>query len=137
METTNMNDIDFIYEDSERGITILVRTIEHNTEYRTAIKVGSIIYSCDWIRSQETYSNRIEAIIHTLNKLYHDIGEKDITYYKDLIYTIADALDEAKKLRFQQLNLFDDGSSRKTYRISKQVPKPSRREDKHRVSIYD
>ena len=134
-------DIDFIYEDSERGITILVRTIEHNTEYRTAIRVGSIIYSRDWIRNQETYSNRIEAIIHTLNKLYHDIGEKDITYYKDLIYTIADALDEAKKLRFEQLNLFDDESTRestrKTYRISKQVPKPSRREDKHRVSIYD
>lgn len=132
-----MNDIDFIYEDSERGITILVRTIKNNTEYRASVKVCSIVYNYDWIRHNELYNNQIEAIIHTLNKLYHDIGEKDITYYKDLIYTIADALDEAKKLRFQQLNLFENGCSRKTYRISKQVPKPSRRENKHRISIYD
>lgn len=131
------NDIDFIYEDSERGITILVRTIEHATEYRTAIKVGSIIYSCDWIRNQETYNNRVEAIVHTINKLYQEFCEKDIVYYQELINTLADALKEAKKLRFEQLNLFDDGSTRKTYRISKQVHKPSRREDKHRVSIYD
>lgn len=132
-----MNDIDFIYEDSERGITILVRTIENQAEYRTAIKVGSIIYSCDWIRNQDTYSNRVEAIIHTINKLYQEFCEKDIIYYQELINTLADALKEAKKLRFQQLNLFDNGSTRKTYRISKQVHKPSRREDKHRVSIYD
>lgn len=130
-------DIDFIYEDSERGITILVRTIEHSTEYRTAIKVGSIIYSCDWIRNQDTYSNRVEAIVHTINKLYQEFCEKDIVYYQELINTLADALKEAKNLRFEQLNLFDDGSTRKTYRISKQVHKPSRREDKHRVSIYD
>lgn len=130
-------DIDFIYEDSERGITILVRTIEHSTEYRTAIRVGSIIYSCDWMRNQETYNNRVEAIVHTINKLYHEFCEKDVVYYQELINTLADALKEAKKLRFEQLNLFDDGSTRKTYRISKQIPKPSRREDKHRVSIYD
>lgn len=130
-------DIDFIYEDSERGITILVRTIEHNTEYRTAIRVGSIIYSCDWIRNQETYNNRVEAIVHTINKLYQEFCEKDIVYYQELINTLADALKEAKKLRFEQLNLFEDGSTRKTYRISKPIPKPSRREDKHRVSIYD
>lgn len=133
-----MNDIDFIYEDSERGITILVRTtIEHITEYRTAIKVGSIIYSCDWMINKETYSNRVEAIVNTINKLYQQFCEKDIVYYQDLINTLADALKEAKKLRFEQLNLFDNESTRKTYRISKQVPKPSRREDKHRVSIYD
>lgn len=130
-------DIDFIYEDSERGITILVRTIEHNTEYRTAIKVGSIIYSYDWIRNQETYNNRVEAIVHTINKLYQEVCEKDIVYYQELINTLADALKEAKKLRFEQLNLFENGSSRKTYRVSKPIPKPSRREDKHRVSIYD
>lgn len=132
-----MNDIDFIYEDSERGITILVRTIEHTTEYRTAIKVGSIIYSCDWIRNQDTYSNRVEAIVHTINKLYQEFCEKDIVYYQELINTLADALKEAKKLRFEQLNLFEDGSTRKTYRISKPIPKPSRREDKSRVSIFD
>lgn len=132
-----MNDIDFIYEDSERGITILVRTIEHNTEYRTAIRVGSIIYSCDWIRNKEIYGNKVEAIVHTINKLYQQFCEKDVVYYKELINTLSDALKEAKKLRFEQLNLFDDGSTRKTYRISKQVYRPSRREDKHRVSIYD
>lgn len=132
-----MNDIDFIYEDSERGITILVRTIDHNTEYRTAIKVGSIYYSCDWMRNEETYSNRVKAIIHTLNKLYQQFCEKDIVYYQELINTLADALEEAKKIRFQQLNLFEDGSTRKTYRVSKPIPKPSRREDKYRVSIYD
>lgn len=132
-----MNDIDFIYEDSERGITILVRTIEHTTEYRTAIKVGSIYYSCDWMRNEESYSNRVEAIVHTINKLYQEFCEKDIVYYQELINTLADALKEAKKLRFEQLNLFDNESTRKTYRISKSIPKPSRREDKHRVSIYD
>lgn len=132
-----MNDIDFIYEDSERGITILVRTIDQNTEYKTAIKVGSIYYSCDWMRNEETYSNRVEAIVHTINKLYQQFCEKDVVYYKELINTLSDALKEAKKLRFEQLNLFDDGSTRKTYRISKQVYRPSRREDKHRVSIYD
>ena len=132
-----MNDIDFIYEDSERGISILVRTIDQNTEYRTAIKVGSIYYSCDWMRNKETYGNRVEAIVHTINKLYQQFCEKDIVYYQDLINTLADALKEAKKLRFEQLNLFEDGSTRKTYRISKQVYKPTRREDKHRVSIYD
>lgn len=130
-------DIDFIYEDSERGITILVRTIEHNTEYRTAIRVGSIIYSCDWMRNQDTYNNRVEAIVNTINKLYQQFCEKDVVYYQDLINTLADALKEAKKLRFEQLNLFDDESTRKTYRISKQICKPTRREDKHRVSIYD
>lgn len=134
----NNNDIDFIYEDSERGITILVRTIEHTTEYRTAIKVGSIYYSCDWMRNEETYSNRVEAIIHTLNKLYQQFCEKDVIYYNELINTLSDALKEAKKLRFEQLNLFDDGSTRKTYRISKQVyKKPTRREDKSRLSVYD
>lgn len=133
-----MNDIDFIYEDSERGITILVRTIEHTTEYRTAIKIGSIYYSCDWMRNEESYSNRVEAIVHTINKLYQEFCEKDIVYYQELINTLADALKEAKKLRFQQLNLFDNnGSTRKTYRVSKPIPKQSRREDKHRVSIYD
>lgn len=130
-------DIDFIYEDSERGITILVRTIEHNTEYRTAIRVGSIIYSCDWIRNKEKYGNRVEAIVNTINKLYQQFCEKDVVYYQDLINTLADALKEAKKLRFEQLNLFDDESTRKTYRISKQICKQTRREDKHRVSIYD
>lgn len=130
-------DIDFIYEDSERGITILVRTIENQAEYRTAIKVGSIIYSYDWIRNQDTYSNRVEAIVHTINKFYQEFCEKDIVYYQELINTLADALKEAKKLRFEQLNLFEDGSTRKTYRISKQVHKPSRREDKHRLSIFD
>ena len=134
-------DIDFIYNDSERGITILVRTIDHNTEYITLIKVDSIIYSCDWIMNQETYSNRVEAIVHTINKLYQEFCEKDVVYYQELINTLADALKEAKNLRFEQLNLFDDESTRestrKTYRISKQVHKPSRREDKHRVSIYD
>ncbi len=132
-----MNDIDFIYEDSERGITILVRTIEHNTDYRTAIKVGSIIYSCDWMRNQETYSNRVEAIVHTINKLYQEFCEKDIVCYQELINTLADALKEAKKLRFQQLNLFENGSSRKTYRVSKSIPKPSRRKNKSDISIYD
>lgn len=133
----NNNDIDFIYEDSERGISILVRTIENQAEYRTAIKVGSIIYSCDWMRNQDTYNNRVEAIVNTINKLYQQFCEKDVVYYQDLINTLADALKEAKKLRFEQLNLFEDGSTRKTYRISKQICKPIRREDKHRVSIYD
>ena len=133
----NNTDIDFIYEDSERGISILVRTIENQAEYRTAIKVGSIIYSCDWIRNKEKYGNRVEAIVHTINKLYQQFCEKDVVYYQDLINTLADALKEAKKLRFEQLNLFEDGSTRKTYRISKQICKPIRREDKHRVSIYD
>lgn len=130
-------DIDFIYEDSERGITILVRTIEHNTEYRTAIRVGSIIYSCDWMRNQDTYNNRVEAIVHTINKLYQEFCEKDIVYYQELINTLADALKEAKKLRFEQLNLFEDGSTRKTYRISKTIPKQTRRKNKSDVSIYD
>lgn len=134
---TMNKDIDFIYEDSERGITILVRTIDHNTEYKTAIRVGSIIYSCDWMRNKETYSNRVEAIVHTINKLYQEFCEKDIVYYQDLIHTLADALKEAKKLRFEQLSLFHNGSSRKTYRISKQVHKPSRRKDKSQLSIYD
>ena len=133
-----MNDIDFIYEDSERGISILVRTIENQAEYRTAIKVGSIIYSCDWMRNQDTYNNRVEAIVNTINKLYQQFCEKDVVYYQDLINTLADALKEAKKLRFEQLNLFNNNeSTRKTYRISKQICKTTRREDKHRVSIYD
>lgn len=132
-----MNDIDFIYEDSERGISILVRTIENQAEYRTAIKVGSIIYSCDWIRNKEIYGNRVEAIVHTINKLCQQFWEKDVVYYRDLINTLDDALKEAKKLRFEQLNLFDDESTRKTYRISKQICKPTRRKDKHRISIYD
>ena len=126
-----MNDIDFIYEDSERGISILVRTIENQAEYRTAIKVGSIIYSCDWMRNQETYNNRVEAIVHTINKLYQEFCKKDIVYYQELINTLADALKEAKKLRFEQLNLFEDGSTRKTYRIQKEVYRSTRREDKH------
>ena len=130
-------DIDFIYEDSERGISILVRTIENQAEYRTAIKVGSIIYSCDWIRNKEAYSNQVEAIVNTINMLYQRFCEKDIVYYQDLINTLADALKEAKKLRFEQLNLFEDGSTRKTYRIQKEVYRSTRREDKHRISIYD
>ena len=136
-----MNDIDFIYEDSEQGIRIMVRTIEAKKENKTifgaTIKIDSIIFSCDWMADVESYSNREEAIVHTINKFYRDFCYKDVIYFRNIINTLYDALEEAKKLRFQQLNLFEDGSTRKTYRISKQVHKPSRREDKHRVSIYD
>lgn len=132
-----MENIDFIYENQERGITILVRTYNNNGKFRSAIKICSIAYNFDWLFNKEPYKNQIESIIFTLNNLYHDICEKDIVYYKELLQTLSDALNEAKKLRFQQLDLFDNGCSRKTYRISTNVPQSSRRKDKSQLSIYD
>lgn len=133
--------IDFIYNDPNLNIAILVRTIEieneFKSEYKTCIRVNGITYSCEWILNNELYPNRVEAIIHTINRLYQRFLEQDVVYYKDTITVLSEAMNEAKKLRFQQLDLFENESTRKTYRISKQLHKPSRREDKHRVSIYD
>lgn len=132
-----METIDFIYEDHEQAISIMVRTFEVNNQYQGSLMIGSIVYQHGWILNTERYNNRIEAIIHTINKKFNYFLTKDIVYYKPLIDVLSAAMKEATKLRFQQLDLFDDGSTRKTYRISKQVPKPIRRENKSRVSIYD
>lgn len=131
-----METIDFIYDDQEQAISIMVRTFEVNNQYKGSLMIGSIVYQHGWILNTERYNNRIEAIIHTINKMFNYFLTKDIVYYKPLIDVLSAAMNEAKKLRFQQLDLFD-GSTQKTYRVSKPIPKPSRREDKHRVSIYD
>ena len=136
-----MNNIDFIYDNQELGVAVLVMTeeiqSEIKTQYKACIRVNSITYSCDWITNSELYHNRIEAIIHAINRLYQRFLDKDIVFHKDTIATLSDAMNEAKKLRFQQLDLFDDGSTRKTYRISKNIPQPSRRQNKSLLSIYD
>lgn len=137
METININDIDFIYDDQEQAITIMVRILEVNSQYQASIKICSIIYDHAWILNTERYNNNIEAIIHTINKMFNYFLTKDIVYYKPLIDVLSDAMNEAKKLRFQPLDLFDDGSTRKTYRVSKPIHKPIRRKDKSRVSIFD
>lgn len=136
-----MENIDFIYDNQELGVAVLVMTEEVEsgikTQYKTCIRVNGITYSCGWITNSELYHNRIEAIIHTINRLYQRFLDKDIVFHKDTITTLSEAMNEAKKLRFQQLDLFDDGSTRKTYRISKNIPQPRRQQNKSLLSIYD
>ena len=131
-----METIDFIYDDQEQAISIMVRTFEVNNQYQGSLMIGGIVYQHGWILNTERYNNRIEAIIHTINKTFNYFLTKNIVYYKPLIDVLSAAMNEAKKLRFQQLNLFENGT-RKTYKISRKISQTSRRKNKSDVSIYD
>lgn len=135
------NDVDFIYRDNERGAAIMIQTIEENGEYKTMYRLQETVLSIpSWSEAlvmSQKWQNRVEAIIGTLEALLSDFRLRSDWFYRNVCLMLEHAIEEMKKYRFEQLNLFEDVSTKRTYRISREVSQTSRRKNKSDVSIYD
>lgn len=135
------NNVDFIYRDNERGAAIMIQTIEENGEYKTMYKLQETVLSIpSWSEAlvmSQKWQNRVEAIIGTLETLLSDFRLRSDWFYRNVCLMLEHAIAEMKKYRFEQLNLFEDVSTKRTYRISREVSQKRRRKNKSDVSIYD
>lgn len=135
------NEIDFICKDYENGATIIIQTIEENGEFRTMYTFQNTAFTIptysDALVFGMRWKNRVEAIIGTLTALMVDFGSRSPIYYRDAFLLCDYAIEEMKYYRFEQLNLFEDVSAKRTYRISREVSQTSRRKNQSDVSIYD
>lgn len=135
------NEVDFICKDYENGATIIIQTIEENGEFRTMYTFQNTGFAIpnysDALVFGMRWKNRVEAIIGTLTAMMLDFGVRSSFYYRDAFLLCEYAIEEMKPYRFEQLNLFEDVSAKRTYRISREIHQTSRRKNQSDVSIYD
>ena len=135
------NEVDFICKDYESGATIIIQTIEDNGEFRTMYTFQNTKFAIpnytDALVFGKRWKNRVEAIIGTLTALMVDFGSRSPIYYRDAFLLCDYAIEEMKPYRFEQLNLFEDVSAKRTYRISREISQTLRRKNQSDVSIYD
>lgn len=135
------NEVDFICKDYENGATIIIQTIEENGEFRTMYTFQNTGFAIpnysDALVFGMRWKNRVEAIIGTLTAMMVDFGSRSPIYYRDAFLLCDYAIEKMKPYRFEQLNLFEDVTAKRTYRISREIHQTSRRKNQSDVSIYD